>query len=163
MIYRPKKSVLKLKRSLSERENKTRNRYFGIFTRNFIHTHRHFFPCYSYMKFLFLYYRFFLTFWFSKIQTQIKFCIVMIVISELGGYLPKEFLSWGNPQTQPLVLKMIDFDVLECYEWFLENYNLNLHTELRQNEYVNELQPWIAHSNYHQLCMKFFQAICSEK
>lgn len=49
-----------------------------------------------------------------------------------------------------------------CYEPFLENYNLNLHTELRQNEYVNKFQPWIAHSNYHQLCMKFFQAICSE-
>jgi hypothetical protein len=27
-----------------------------------------------------------------------------------------------------------------CYELFVEDYNLNLHTELGYNEYVNELQ-----------------------
>lgn len=46
---------------------------------------------------------------------------------------------------------------------FVKRQNgLSLHTDLRQNEYVNKLQPQVAHSNYYQLCMQFFQAICSE-
>lgn len=95
--------------------------------------------CYFHMKFLLVPCTFFLTFVFIVIWTQIIFSVAMTFFPELGIVFQKICLSCGRLQGPPLVLRMTGFDAMELLWAILGNYNLNLHTELRQNEYVNEL------------------------
>lgn len=136
----------------------------GFVTRNCIYTHIHFTPCYFNVKFLLLCWSFLLFFSFVfNIIWMWVYSVLLWSFSQIWELFSKRFAY--HVEVFRFHHGFWDWLVLmfwSCYEPFLENYNLNLHTELRQNEYVNKFQPWIAHSNYHQLCMKFFQAICSE-
>lgn len=136
----------------------------GFVTRNCIYAHIHYTPWYFNVKFPLLCWSFLLifTFVFNIIWMWI-YSVLLWSFPQILGLSSKRFAY--HVEVFRLHHGIWDWLVLmfwSCYEPVLENYNLNLHTELRQNEYVNEFQPWIAHSNYHQLCMKFFQAICSE-
>lgn len=112
----------------------------GFVTRSFIHPQRQATPpCHSPVKLLFLYRRRFPTAVFSLTRQQTAFSRVRIAFPKLGTVFQKVCSSRGSPQA-PLSTCESPHAKDDRLRSLGENHNLNLHTELRQNEYGNELR-----------------------